>query len=161
MELTRNQTAWLERVHAEYGDGNYWMALGWPDEELGLGVSSYLDWLDDQYEDYKYKCEYEEFEVKDFEVFAAEMTPYEEWREKEMERIGDGSDEFSRAPCELCGNNLAGSRHPATLFSYENKEVYTPYIVCQDCLMYLANGDVPDDDYLGMMNETFVGKSEG
>ena len=150
MELTKLQKEWLDRVERGTGKGN-WVALGWPDQELGLDEGAYLAWLEDQYEDYKLDCEYEGFTPDDFEVFAAEMKPYPEWREDQEAEAGTGEEEFSTMSCDLCGNHLAGSRHPATLIPLKDASDYTPILICQDCLMYGANGEVPDDDYLGWM----------
>jgi hypothetical protein len=58
-------------------------------------------------------------------------------------------EEFSWRPCELCGCKLAGSRHHAIAIQLR-WEVFEPIdmMVCQDCLLFLANGDIPEDEYL-------------
>ena len=50
--------------------------------------------------------------------------------------------EFSSQACEVCNSRLAGSRHAAALIS-ASEPLY--YSVCIDCLLFLANGDLPED----------------
>ena len=65
---------------------------------------------------------------------------------------------FSSAQCDGCGSTLAGDRHPAhaTARRYLPQERYyglrpsgPEYIlhldICTDCVLYLANGDEPEN----------------
>jgi hypothetical protein len=50
---------------------------------------------------------------------------------------------FGRSPCDTCGQSLAGNRYAAHGFDAETKQLYH-LDVCEDCLCYFANGDLPD-----------------
>ena len=57
------------------------------------------------------------------------------------------AEEFSWSMCESCGSMLGGSRHPAHSFvTIDGKRVLCHLLVCVDCLMYHANGELPDDE---------------
>jgi len=68
--------------------------------------------------------------------------------EEEMEAgLEDGSiceDEggFSWHHCDCCGSSLGGNRYAAHGFD-KNKEV-VHLEICEDCLIFLANGDEPE-----------------
>lgn len=49
---------------------------------------------------------------------------------------------FSHSACECCGSYLAGDRTEAHSFD-SNGEILHWYI-CVDCVLYLANGDIPE-----------------
>ena len=50
--------------------------------------------------------------------------------------------EFSWSQCDICGSTLGGSRHAAHAF--DNGEL-VHLMVCVDCVMYMANGDKPEE----------------
>ncbi len=50
---------------------------------------------------------------------------------------------FSWRPCECCGSHLGGDREPAHGID-ENGDI-VHFSVCVDCVLYLANGDEPED----------------
>lgn len=111
------------------------LTIGWPAEERGLGKSDHASYCDALAED-----------------AAEEGVPYlpltyEEWYEREVEARGEEDEitEFSRQDCDLCGA-LAGSRHHATAYhkDFPKNEDYIALEVCGDCLLFFANGDVPD-----------------
>ena len=62
---------------------------------------------------------------------------------------GDVFDEggFSWSGCDLCGNTLGN-----TLYYYHyidsNGGINHGFGACGDCVCYIANGDVPDDEYI-------------
>lgn len=55
----------------------------------------------------------------------------------------DGS-EFSWRHCDLCRTNLGGNRTRCNGYSETAREVVDVDSVCDDCLLFLANGDLPD-----------------
>ena len=59
---------------------------------------------------------------------------------------------FSAMACECCGSPLAGDRFAVTLH-HSDPDLSMPYRVCQDCLMYIANGDIPDDENLSWIGD--------
>ena len=68
---------------------------------------------------------------------------------------GDLTDEpsFSWSSCGICGCNLGGDRHTWHFVipkdgSCKGRPIYHETDACTDCVMYLANGEVPDDAYL-------------
>lgn len=48
---------------------------------------------------------------------------------------------FSGRRCEGCGSGLGGNRYAAHGFTDDNTVVHLD--VCEDCLIYIANGDEP------------------
>lgn len=53
---------------------------------------------------------------------------------------------FSWSSCDLCGSRLGGDRYAAHFFVDDDPQKDVIHIeVCVDCLMYLANGDEPED----------------
>ena len=60
--------------------------------------------------------------------------------------LGPGEpNEFSAATCDLCGTYLAGSRHPAAIIQPGTDAQPIECEVCEDCVMFLANGDIPEN----------------
>ncbi len=53
---------------------------------------------------------------------------------------------FTWEPCELCRSALGGDRHPAAFIKAATKEEPIELEVCTDCLMFIANGDLPHDE---------------
>lgn len=53
---------------------------------------------------------------------------------------------FSHRSCECCGNPLGGNRYAAHAIADDGSILH--YDICSDCLFYLANGDLPEDEYL-------------
>ncbi len=62
--------------------------------------------------------------------------------------VSDGSvsDEggFSWQVCECCNSDLGGDRYAAHALADDNGILH--FNVCVDCIMYLENGDLPNDD---------------
>jgi hypothetical protein len=62
---------------------------------------------------------------------------------------GEVADEgsFSRQYCECCGSALGGNRYAAHgwLDGITDIEHLIHLEICQDCLMYLANGEEPEE----------------
>ena len=52
--------------------------------------------------------------------------------------------EFSDDPCETCRSRLGGSRHALAAIKPGTNEEPLHYSVCQNCLFYVANGDLPE-----------------
>lgn len=52
------------------------------------------------------------------------------------------SPSFSREACDTCGSGLGGDRYCAHGFMKDGNLIHLD--VCVDCVMYFANGDVPD-----------------
>lgn len=66
----------------------------------------------------------------------------------------DGLDEteecFSWSPCGICGSSLGGGRHVWHWInggddSGKGGEIIHEHDACTDCVMYLANGDEPEE----------------
>jgi len=49
---------------------------------------------------------------------------------------------FSWSACDACGGGLGGDRYAAHGVT-ANREIIH-FEICQDCLLYMANGDLPD-----------------
>lgn len=48
----------------------------------------------------------------------------------------------SKADCEACGQSLAGNRYEAHAVPEDGDVIHLS--ICEDCLFYFANGDVPE-----------------
>lgn len=60
---------------------------------------------------------------------------------------GELVNEFSREGCDSCGSDLAGERHQMTgLRSVGPDADVFEGVMCTDCVLYHANGDLPEDD---------------
>lgn len=74
--------------------------------------------------------------------FCCEHSANAAWEAGEIEEEGS----FSWTPCDLCGSHLGGDRHAAHFFIDDDPQKDIIHIeVCIDCLMYLANGDEPEE----------------
>lgn len=51
---------------------------------------------------------------------------------------------FSWAECDGCSSTLGGDRHPAVAM-LDGKVIAEDLGICVDCLMYVANGDEPEE----------------
>ncbi len=81
---------------------------------------------------------------------AHDMTP-----EEHAEAWGsmDGVEaSFSHSSCGVCGCHLGGDRHVWHWLD-KNNEIRHEDDMCTDCVMYFANGDVPEDEYLDWTGE--------
>ncbi len=65
---------------------------------------------------------------------------------------GDIVDEgaFSKSSCDCCGSSMAGNRHAAHYIIPDDKgstrgQPIEHASICTDCLVYLANGDEPEN----------------
>lgn len=74
---------------------------------------------------------------------------------EDMSEMPDTSDEesrfelasepgFSWSACDGCGSTFGGHRYPAHGRSEEDDSL-VHFRVCTDCVLYLANGDEPED----------------
>jgi len=68
---------------------------------------------------------------------------------EEAVSCGDVYDEpgFSWRPCGICGCHLGGDRHRWHWLD-EDGDIVHEDDACSDCVYFLANGDVPEDEYL-------------
>jgi len=55
---------------------------------------------------------------------------------------------FSWSPCDSCNSHLGGDRHAAHGYITfdDGSEELVHFDVCTDCLLYHANGDVPEEE---------------
>lgn len=108
------------------------MTPGWPDEEHGISWDAYCDWAIGLIE----KLE-EGSDIGSFQSF-------DEWKDMRRDEDPDRDNLGFRAQsCDLCGA-LPGDRHAATLLNPEDGS-YHPYEVCNLCILYISNGDTPQE----------------
>ncbi len=60
---------------------------------------------------------------------------------------GDEDLGFSWSGCDCCSSDLGGDRFKAVALNNKTMEHYD-LEVCVDCVQYIANGDVPEDEYI-------------
>lgn len=64
--------------------------------------------------------------------------------ERGLTEEGGGAQGFSWRPCETCGSRLGGDREAAHYLDSDREINHVS--VCIDCLHYIANGDIPEED---------------
>ena len=106
----------------------YDLVLGWPADEYNLSWDDYRNW-----------CHVQLDNLEDGDN-APQMQPYIAWRDA---RMPDGDEGFSWMCCELCGGK-AGNRYAVSAVRHEPYD-YIPYSVCQDCMLFITNNDLPED----------------
>lgn len=53
---------------------------------------------------------------------------------------------FSHSSCDCCGSSLGGDRYPGHyILTIDEEHAIQHMDVCVDCLVYLANGDEPEN----------------
>ena len=118
---------WLDTTERNTPTNYPHLVCGWPDEEHGATWVNYID------------CLITMLEGMD-EGDPLPTLTFEAWRNEDRDNLG-----FSWNDCDLCGS-AAGDRHAVTALPdnpAENHD-YVALSVCNSCLMYIANGDVPD-----------------
>ena len=55
--------------------------------------------------------------------------------------LSEGS--FSWEPCDICGSHLGGDRFSAHALDDDGQIIHLE--VCTDCVMFMANGELPDN----------------
>lgn len=84
--------------------------------------------------------EYNEDQIKFMQAIKAN------WPDEMGLSVGGGEENdlgFSWCSCECCGSELGGDRFRACYYNPETKET-DDLEICVDCLMYIANGDLPE-----------------
>ena len=125
---------WLDTIERNTPTNCPHLSCGWPDEEHGITHNAYVEAAIRELEDPE-----DGDDVKpwpSFEQWKVERRSVDEYRDD----LG-----FSTIRCELCGS-APGDRHAVTALPdnpAENHD-YVALSVCNSCLMYIANGDVPD-----------------
>lgn len=108
------------------------LVLGWMDDECGLDWDSYMEWGHN---------------VMDRVAFGDDIGTFKTFEEWKCQERGENPNDlgFSHEKCDLC-NAPAGDRYAATALSSDpatNKDHCT-LIICGECCLFIANGDVPD-----------------
>jgi len=82
------------------------------------------------------------FRTEEGATMVAESLFEEAWRS------GKAYDEahFSWGDCDICGSSLGGDREVWHAIDCDTGELVHGDSACVDCIMYLANGVLPDDD---------------
>lgn len=145
--LTRKQLAYIERV-AHNLEGL---------EAISTGLCPGCDECRSDYWDYRVR-ELDPLTEEDDEPIAygfkadpdvraeSEEAAEQKAREAFDADIGNGTvsseAQFSWSECDICGSRLGGDREP---WHYvHGGRVHHADGACVDCMLYLANGDVPD-----------------
>lgn len=124
---------WVEKFESGIPKDYPVIMCGWPDSEHGITHDAYIASCISELEDV-----YDNEDAPTFPTFEA-------WKEQ-MRKENEDRDNlgFSWQDCDLCGA-LGGERYAATAFpsSIGDGTDYVPLEVCQDCIVYIANGEVP------------------
>ena len=125
---------WLDTIERNTSEHYPHLVCGWPDEEHGITHNAYVEAAMVELEDLE-----DGEDVKPWPSFEQWKTGRRSVDEYRVE-LG-----FSWGDCDLCGG-LAGDRHAVTALPdnpAENHD-YVALSVCNSCIVYIANGDVPD-----------------
>lgn len=84
------------------------------------------------------------------EKFLADYNEHNANRVPVLNCPEDCEGEFSWSRCDVCGSGLGGVRHPVVFFRrFKNgkvaKHYYDKGYACEDCTLFIANGDLPLD----------------
>lgn len=138
-EYTRAEKHYMAAVASAIPEGCH-VSLGWADENIGAHHDGYLAYCEEQYVSFLQCVEAEE----DVQPFTPDMS-FQQWKAHIREQFDDTDAEVSYESCDLCGRTT-GYSHPATLLNVDDDTVCIPLDICGDCVLYIANGDVPDFD---------------
>lgn len=125
---------WLDTIERNTSEHYPHLVCGWPDEEHGITHNAYVEAAMVELEDLEDGEDVQPW--PSFEQWKTERRSVDEYRDE----LG-----FSWDDCDLCGG-LAGDRHAVTALPdnpAENHD-YVALSVCNSCIVYIANGDVPD-----------------
>jgi hypothetical protein len=128
-EYTKRQQAYMAAVQQNTPTG-FQLVLGWPDQKYGVTKYNYEQYLKDVAEDFE----------------PSPALDFEAWKKRELQNVGDDLG-WTTHGCELCGNPYHGTGHAATAINPPDEGDYS-FEVCTPCLMYIANGDIEDDEQL-------------
>lgn len=73
--------------------------------------------------------------------FCCEHSAKAAWENNEISDEGS----FSWDACDLCGSHLGGNRYSAHAVTDDASQDDIHLEICQDCLLYMANGDLPEE----------------
>lgn len=77
------------------------------------------------------------------DIFAPDLT-MEEFEEAWQSGDIEESSSFSHSECGICGTRLGGDRYIWHWVDDKNNIIHEDD-ACQDCVLYMANGDEPDE----------------
>lgn len=81
----------------------------------------------------------------DRDVNLGEIQSFADWKREKRENVNEHIG-FSWCECDMCRTTLAGSRHYVTALPPDpsTNDDYVSYTVCDDCYIYICNGDLPE-----------------
>jgi len=123
---------WIKNFERNVPEGFPVVAMGWPEAEYGICHENYINYCSDTVN-----------ETPDNESVPL-LPTFEEWKQKERSMIPDDLG-FSTNCCDTCGS-LPGIRYAATAMPSDLADKdYVTLTVCEDCVLYIANGETPVD----------------
>lgn len=138
-ELTKRDRAYIAAVEANTPKDFPNLVCGWPDDEYGdLAHGEYLEAC----------CAIVDAIPDGEDVGTITFPMFKTWRRVVRERDEErGNLGFLHEECDVCGA-LPGHRYAATALPADpaTNPDYLALSVCQDCLCYIANGDLPGED---------------
>lgn len=135
-ELSKKQEQYIKDVERNTPSGAT-LTPGWPDAEHGITHTAYLDWAHALIDDLP-----EDADIGAFQTYA-EWVQMKRNEDPDRDNLG-----FSHCECDLCGA-LPGDRYAVSGIVDKNSKFYHYALsVCGDCLQYIANGELPDDENL-------------
>ena len=124
---------WIITIERNTPKGFPQLVCGWPDEEHGITWDGYIEHLISMLEG-----------MSDGDPLPT--LTFQAWKDMRRDEDEDSDNlSFCWEECDLC-SAVAGNRHAATALPdnpAENHD-YVALSVCQDCLCFIANGDVPE-----------------
>lgn len=135
-----------EWYEAMTGEMDRLAAAGYPhivpgrtDMDAGITHGAYRD----EVEELVTRRIYDTEDGKD--VILGGIQSFYDWKREKRENVKEHI-EFSWCECDMCRTTLAGSRHYVTALPPDpsTNDDYVSYTVCDDCYIYICNGDLPE-----------------
>lgn len=119
------------------------LIVGWPRTAFYRKAEGHLRCKDCGYEEVETLSGSGTFDEDDFYTVCAECgSANTHLQIVDQEECGEDLG-FSWSGCDCCGSNLGGDKFAVAAWN-EDMTDYVPLRVCQDCLMFIANGELPD-----------------
>ena len=134
---------WYEAVTGEMdrlaAAGFPYIVSGVIDADAGITHDAYLD----EVECLVTRLVWDTEDGKD--VILGDIQSFDDWKCERRENMNERI-EFSYCECDLCRTSLGGSRHYVTALPEDTRtnDNYVSYTVCDNCYLYVCNGDLPE-----------------
>ena len=123
---------WIKNFERNLPEGFPVVVMGWPDDKDRTLHENYISY-----------CEMS-VTITQYGESVPPLPTFEEWKQKVRSMTPDDLG-FSTNCCDTCGS-FPGIRYAATAMPSDLADKdYVALTVCEDCVLYIANGETPVD----------------